>query len=410
MGSRVPMPRLEELLTRAGSRRRPRRGLPSSRRMPRRLALCLALLLVAVLPVSAARAVVGGKPVPPGQLPFVANVTIGGSFGCTGTLVAPQWVLTAGHCGSLTGSVSEGLVPSPVSLPPSEYALTLGTVYASGEGGEHHTVRQVRVDTDYVATNGTGNDVTLLELDRPSKIAPMRVVAPSERSRWVPGVLSTVAGFGTTSQGTSEPPRQMQVARVPIQSDAYCAKAYAGGLNTATDDGSYDAGSMLCAGYPQGGTDTCQGDSGGPLLVSLAGGGTGLVGATSFGNGCAQPGKPGVYARLAEGPIRHFLQSVVPAALAPNPPPRSCPRLRGRLSFPLRLARGSHPVRARVYLGARLLRSYTGRSARRLRTVRIARPHGSRFTITIRVRTSAHRTVVIVDRAGCHDARTRREG
>jgi len=378
--------------------------------MPRRIALCLALLFVAVLPAAPAGAVVGGRPVPPGELPFVANVTIGGAFGCTGTLVAPQWVLTAGHCGSLTGSASEGLVPSPAPLPPSAYALTLGTVYASGRGGEHHTVRQVRVDTDYVATNGTGNDVTLLELDRPSRIQPIRIVAPSQRSSWLPGVLSTVAGFGTTSQDASAPPSQMQVAHVPIQSDTYCAKAYPGGLSTAADDGSFDARSMLCAGYPQGGTDTCQGDSGGPLLVSLSGGRTGLVAATSFGSGCAQPGKPGVYARLAEGPIRRFVQSVVPAALAPDPPPRSCPRLPRRLTFPLRLAHGSHPARVRVYLGARLLRSYTGRSARRLRAVSIRRPYGSRFTITIRVRTSAHRTVLIVDRhVGCRDTRTRRE-
>ncbi len=379
--------------------------------MLRRLALCLTLALLAALPAAPAGAVVGGKPVPPGQLPFVANVTIGGSFGCTGTLVTPQWVLTAGHCGSLSGSVSDGLLPSPAPLPASAYALTLGTVYASGQGGEHHTVQQVRVDTDYVATNGTGNDVTLLELDRPSKITPMRVVAPSERSSWRAGVLSTVAGFGTTSQDASAPPPQMQVARVPIQSDAYCAKAYPSGLSTVADDGSFDPASMLCAGYPQGGTDTCQGDSGGPLLVSLPGGGTGLAGATSFGNGCAQPGKPGVYARLAEGPIRRFLASVVPAALAPDPAPRSCPRLSARLTFSLRLARGSHAVRARVYVGARLVRSYTGRSARRLRTIGIARPHGSRYTVTIRVRTSAHRTIVLVLRhAACRDTRSRRAG
>lgn len=380
--------------------------------MSRRFVLCLTLLLASLLPGAPAGAVVGGKPVPPGQLPFVANVTIGGSFGCTGTLVAPQWVLTAGHCGSLTGSLSEGLLASPAPLPASAYALTLNTVYASGQGGEHHTVRQVRVDTDYVPTNGVGNDVTLLELDRSSQITPLRIVAPSARSSWLPGVLSTVAGFGTTAQDASAPPPQMQVARVPIQSDAYCAKAYPGGLSTAVDDGSFDARTMLCAGYPQGGTDTCQGDSGGPLLVSLPGGGIGLVAATSFGNGCAKPGKPGVYARLAEGPIRRFVQSVVPSALAPDSPSgRSCPRLPEHLAFPLRLPRGTRATRVRVYLGARLLRSYAGGGARRLRAVGVRRPHHSRFTITIRVRTSAHRTVVIVDRyTGCREVRTRREG
>ena len=76
---------------------------------------------------------------------------------------------------------------------------------------------------------------------------------------------------------------------------------------------------MLCAGYPQGGTDTCQGDSGGPLLAKALDRSLRLVGATSFGDGCAQPGKPGVYARVAEGPIRAFVQRFVPQAFEPEP-------------------------------------------------------------------------------------------
>lgn len=276
--------------------------------------------LVLAFPGSSA-AVVGGQPVPPGQFRYVANVDIGGSFGCSGTLVAPQWVMTAGHCGSLTGGLSEGLVPSPLAIPPQAYEVTLGTVYADGSGGERHAVTQVVVDSDYIVTNGTGNDVTLLKLDSPSAIAPMRIAAVGERQSWEPGALTTIVGFGTTSQNDSTPPAQMQFAHVPITTDAYCAAAYPGGLSTAADDGSFDPKTMLCAGYPQGGTDTCQGDSGGPLLATLPGGGLRLVAATSFGNGCAQPGKPGVYARLAEGPIRSFLKQVLPAAFAPETGP-----------------------------------------------------------------------------------------
>src|SRR5205807_1011577 len=59
--------------------------------------------------------------------------------------------------------------------------------------------------------------------------------------------------------------------------------------------------------------------SGGPLLTPLADGELRLVAATSFGNGCAQAGKPGVYARLAEGPIRAFLERFVPQAFDPEP-------------------------------------------------------------------------------------------
>jgi secreted trypsin-like serine protease len=264
-----------------------------------------------------AAAVVGGKPVPTGRFPYVADVLIGGSFGCSGTLIAPDWVLTAGHCGSITGALSMGLAPAPAAWPASFYAVQLGSVYADGRGGEKHAVTRVVVDSDYIATNGTGNDVTLLQLDHASRIRPMLIAAVSERSSWRPGVPATIAGFGTTSESSSTPPTQMRYARVPITTDAYCAQAYPNGLSEAPDDGSFDPATMLCAGYPRGGTDTCEGDSGGPLLVPV-GRVFRLVGATSFGKGCAEAGHPGVYARLAEGPIRSFISQFVPKAFAPE--------------------------------------------------------------------------------------------
>lgn len=265
-----------------------------------------------------AEAIVGGRAVRPGAFRYVADVLIGPQrqFGCSGTLIAPDWVLTAGHCGSIAGALSMGLAPARASWPAAAYTIQLGSVYANGRSGETHSVSRVIVDSRYIVTNGTGNDVTLLKLTRRSRIRPMLIAARDQRRRWRPGVLSTIAGFGTTSESSSKPPAQMRYAHVPIRTDAVCAAAYPNGLSEVQDDGYFDPATMFCAGYPQGGTDTCQGDSGGPLLVGVGGGVMRLVGATSFGKGCAEAGHPGVYARVAAGPIRRFIARFVPRAFA----------------------------------------------------------------------------------------------
>jgi secreted trypsin-like serine protease len=263
----------------------------------RRLKLSLAAAC-AVLAFTAApsMAVVGGHDAAPGAYPAVAEITFGSSFLCTGTLIAPTWVLTAGHCGSMTGAA----VGTPASWPAPLIDVRIGSV-KPGQG-EKVPVKRAIVEPNYLANSGY--DITLLELSTPSTKAPAHVVGAAGGSLWSAGTLETIVGFGTTSEG-GDTPDTLQEAQVPVTTDATCASAY--------DD--FDPQTMLCAGFPQGGVDTCQGDSGGPLFGRDAAGTLKVVGATSFGEGCARPNKPGVYARVGDSVLREWIRSQAPGGV-----------------------------------------------------------------------------------------------
>src|SRR3954452_13977568 len=267
--------------------------MTSLRRLPIALAAACALLALSAAP---SMAVVGGSNSAQGEYPSVAEITFGKSFLCTGTLIAPNYVLTAGHCGSLTGAA----VSSPAAWPAAAIDVRIGS-NKSGQG-EKVPVSRVIVQPKYLLNSGY--DITVLQLSRTSTKTPTHVAGASAGALRAPATLETIAGFGTTSEG-GDTPDTLQKAQVPVTPDAYCGGAY--------DD--FDAQTMLCAGYSQGGVDTCQGDSGGPLFGRNAAGDLKVVGATSFGEGCARPGKPGVYARVADSALREWIRSQAPDAV-----------------------------------------------------------------------------------------------
>uniref|UniRef100_A0A8D2IUK5 Peptidase S1 domain-containing protein n=1 Tax=Varanus komodoensis TaxID=61221 RepID=A0A8D2IUK5_VARKO len=88
-------------------------------------------------------------------------------------------------------------------------------------------------------------------------------------------------------------PSVLQQVKVPLISQKACNTLY-NNVTTSHIGKDLIKDDMICAGFPEGGKDSCQGDSGGPLVCNLPEGWT-QAGIVSWGIGCAQASRPGVY-------------------------------------------------------------------------------------------------------------------
>lgn len=129
------------------------------------------------------------------------------------------------------------------------------------------------------------NDIAVLHFEKALTFgANVRAIALPPHDSPVPyGRNCTVTGWGRTSEGGLSA-NTLKIITKPIVSNKECNRAYNGQV---TPD-------MMCAGVAAGGIGACQGDSGGPLLVNKV-----ILGVVSWGRGCARPGFPAVYARVA---------------------------------------------------------------------------------------------------------------
>ncbi|MFT7838370.1 serine protease [Saccharothrix sp. BKS2] len=240
-----------------------------------RLAALLMTLMMALAGAATAEEltpgerVVGGGRVAIADHPWVVYLADSNGYQfCGGTLVAPDKVVTAAHCA--------------VNMTPRNARVVVGREDKESRQGRVVRLNEVWVHPDYVAAD-RGADVAVLTLRERVPNQPLPLAGPEDDELYAPGTEALVLGWGRTSE-QGAPSRYLLAASVPVMSDEDCEAAYF----------QYDAGEMTCAGFPEGGIDTCQGDSGGPMVA-----GGKLIGVTSWGEGCARRGKPGVYGRIA---------------------------------------------------------------------------------------------------------------
>jgi trypsin len=274
--------------------------------------LGLAIAMVALVAPAqafdgASASIVGGTAATTEEWPWAAFILAadkrGEGFSCSGTVVAPTVILTAGHC--VEDIVTGGRTPS------ARYTVVTGS-----RDIRDQTVRQVSKVIRAIPYPGFNRfkvhgDAGLLILATPTTAPPVALAGPTDVALLAPNTPTWIAGWGLSGK----PPRLklspiLRRGATFVQRRLYCrnhARVYYPFFNYS---------SQLCTITPPGfAIGTCHGDSGGPALAFREDGTPVQIGVTSLGAADCNTHVPDIFTRVDQ--IYPWIAEQVAAAGVP---------------------------------------------------------------------------------------------
>ncbi|XP_056617605.1 trypsin-2-like [Triplophysa dalaica] len=208
--------------------------------------------------------IVGGYECQRNSQPWQVSLNSGYHF-CGGSLINNLWVVSAAHC-----------YMSRIQVRLGEHNIAIT------ENTEQFISSALVIPHPNYDSYELNNDIMLIKLSKSAALNAYVQPVGLPTSCPPAGTMCLVSGWGNTMSSTADSDK-LQCLQIPILSYNDCDNSYPGMITN----------SMFCAGYLEGGKDSCQGDSGGPVVCNNQ-----LQGIVSWGYGCAERNRPGVYTKV----------------------------------------------------------------------------------------------------------------